>query len=159
MHILSPNPIYDAGLERAGQNVLGRLPMQGGTSKECLRFGLLTQQNPTRLSSCFTKIQTQHTNIRPRKPLSHTLSLPLHPPTSAWHTSKAPPDRLENRGLCEHGGLLGAFCLHSVKGPVLSGLKSLTGHCQSPFHSTAESGRMLRKTVHLIFSVAAILTT
>lgn len=50
-----------------------------------------------------------------KKKKKNSLALPLHPPTSAWHTSKAPPGRLEERGACEHGSLPSAFCLHSME--------------------------------------------
>ncbi len=88
---------------------------------------------------------TQHTNIRPPETLSHALSLPLRPPTSAWHTSKAPPGRLEERGPCEHGSLPTART------------QSLTGHSQSPLHLTAESQIALQLAVHLTFSFDTVL--
>lgn len=114
LHRVTSSSLWCTGLEWAEQNVLGRLPVQTGTSKGCSHFGLQTQPNPTRVSCHFTGTQTQHTSIHPRKTHTHSHCLSIHP-TSAWHTSKAPPGRLEERGPCEHGSLLAAFCLHSVK--------------------------------------------
>lgn len=114
-HLVTSSSLWCKGLEGAGPTVLGRLPTQTETTKGFRIFGILTQHNPTHESCCFTKSQTQHANIRPRKALA--LTQPLHPPTSAWHTytSKASPGRLEESGPYVHGSMPAAFCLNSME--------------------------------------------
>lgn len=85
---------------RASQNVLGLLSRQTGTSQG-FQSCSLDSQNKADPIQTYAVLQRHNTHAQIN---THTkLSMPFHPPTSAWHTSSSE--------LCS---LPAAFCLHSV---------------------------------------------
>lgn len=100
----------------------------GGQSKTCWdrcqrKQERVRSQNPTLAPCCYTETQTQHTNIHPRKTLSHTLTASpsshfcmTHFQTSSREISGVRPLRVRLRSPA--GGLL----LPRHEGPALPGL-------------------------------------
>lgn len=72
--------------------MLGRLPRQG--------MFTFRPPNAAEFYTCILLFH-QDTDTTHKHSLTYslmrTLSVPLYPPTSTWHTSKAPPGRLEER--------------------------------------------------------------
>lgn len=115
MKNVSPNPTaspplaYDAQLwNRQSKMCWDSCQCKLGPVRDVRILGLLTQQNPAHASHRFT--ETQHTNIRPHKTLSHCLS--THP---LLHDTLPKLIQGERQAPCKHGSPLAAFCSHSVK--------------------------------------------
>lgn len=143
MKSMSPNPTaspplaYDAQLwNRQSKMCWDSCQCKLGPVRDVRILGLLTQQNPAHASHRFT--ETQHTNIRPHK----TLSLPLHPPTSPWHTSKAHPRRLEERGeLPVSTAARWQPSVPTAWRSCTAWTQSSTGRSQGLFHSAEEGSK------------------
>lgn len=127
-----------------------------GPARHVHIFALITQQNSAHRSHYFT--ETQHTNIRPHKTLSRSLSLFPSTHFSMTHFQKSSEEiRGERRAPLRARQPTGSLLSPQHEGPVRAWMRSSTGQSQSLFHTGGEGQSMLRLSSRLTPSFDPIL--